>query len=54
MLTWGCILLGLWDLVKKVFAWYPMDGHASDVTDNKRPLFYKVNSDGALSYVNNG
>ena len=39
---------------EKVFAWYPMDGHAADATDNKRPLFYKVNRDGKLQYENDG
>ena len=39
---------------EKVFAWYPMDGSAADVTANKRPLFYKVNRDGKLAYENDG
>ena len=39
---------------EKVFAWYPLDGQAADVTPNKRPLFYKVNKLGTLKYENEG
>jgi len=41
-------------LKEKIFAWYPLDGHAADATANKRPLFYKVNADGVLSYQFDG
>ena len=37
-------------LKRKVFAWYPLDGHDADATANKRPLFYKVIADGVLSH----
>ena len=43
------------DAIKeKVFAWYPLDGSAADQSGNKRPFFYKTNSEGSLKYANDG
>jgi hypothetical protein len=43
------------DAIKeKVFAWYPLDGHAGDVTENRRPFFFKTNGEGKLVYKFDG